>query len=156
MSKELFSLANLYLKLASSGPKISVVENKDPVLKELSEIKEFEDRVEFAKEQKGWKLLGTGSARAAFEMDKKRIIKVAINKAGEDQNITEADPEKQRFSISNPIYAFCPSGAWVICANNKSISIQEFKKMTGVSFAAFGSALKYKFNHNDDLNTPKD
>jgi hypothetical protein len=156
MSKELLNLTNLFHKLATGGPKISVVENTDPVLKELSEIKDFDERVEFAKEQKGWELLGTGSARAAFKMDEKRIIKIAINRAGHDQNLTEADPKKQSFSISNPIYAFAADGAWIIAANNESINVKEFKALTGMSFVSFGNAIKYKFDSETDKRPPND
>lgn len=154
MSKELLNLTNLFHKLATSGPKISVVENTDPVLKELSEIKDFDERVEFAKEQ-DWELLGEGSARIVFQMDEKRIIKVALGDAGLAQNITEADPEKQKFSITNPVFCFDPKGAWIISSMNETITIQEFKKLTNMSFESFGNALKYKFNHSDDRNPPK-
>ena len=155
MSKELFNLTSLYLKLASSGPKISVVENKDPVLKELSEIKDFDDSVEFAKKQ-DWELLGEGSARIVFQIDEKRIIKVALDDKGLAQNLTESYPEMQG-PYTIPVLIFDPRGKWIIEAWTSNISKVDFKKYIGVGFDAFMSALDFAMNNNsDDWKDPKE
>lgn len=149
MASELYDLCDAFETIAS----ISVSDNTDPTLKELSEIEDFDDRVEFCKDQ-GWKLLGEGSARAAFQIDDKKIIKIAINERGLDQNKAEAHPEMQKRGITNPIFAADAKGKWIICANNDSINEKEFEKLTGMSFTSYGNALSYKFDSETDDRPP--
>ena len=155
MSKELLNLTNLFHKLATSGPKISVIENTDPVLKELSRIKDFDERVEFAKEQKGWKLLGTGSARAAFSVNQKLVLKVAINEKGISQNQIEMDPDMQT-PCTAKIYAADGGGRWILFQATKTITEKRFKELTGMGFGSYCKALWVKFDNNSDPHPPND
>lgn len=152
MSKELLKLTSLFLKLAGD-PKISVVENTNPVLKELSEIKDFDDRIEFAKEH--WKLLGEGSARAAFDVNEKLVLKVAINEKGISQNHIEMDPGMQT-PCTAKVYAADAGGRWILFQATKTITEKRFKELTGMGFGSYCKALWVKFDNNSDPHPPND
>src|ERR1700733_13983430 len=68
--------------------KVSLVENNDPFLKQLSDTKDYKKRVELAEES--FKKLGEGSSRTIFKMDDNNILKVAHNEKGEAQNLAES------------------------------------------------------------------
>jgi len=149
--KDLYKQASKFAEL--SVAKVSVVENTDPILKEISDAKSFDDRVCIA--EKHWEKLGEGSARTVFKVSDKLTIKIAINDAGIAQNFSEADIHKQ-CAITNPIYAFDAKGKWILCAFNESITVKEFKELTGMSFAMFSNAIQYKFDSETDKPPPKD
>lgn len=152
MGLSLYQKCSKYAKLAS--PNISVEKNSNPILKELSAIKDFEDRVEFAKEH--WKLLGEGSSRTAFEIDEKLIIKVAYNEKGIAQNKVEMDPKAQR-PCTLPMVMADAEGKWIILVNTEPLKKEEFKQCIGFGFEQFMNALFYKFNNeSDQWSPPKD
>lgn len=150
MSLSLYKKCARYQKLAEK-PKVSVEKNHSPILRELSEIKDFEDRVEFAKEH--WKFLGEGSSRTAFEIDEKLIIKVAHNDKGIAQNKVEMDPQAQR-PCTLPIVVADAEGKWIILRNTKPLKEKDFKKEIGFGFSVFMNALFYKFNNESDQWSP--
>ena len=94
MGSELFDLCDAFTKVATvpvareaslRAASVSLVENdRFPLLKELSEIKDFDERVKWCEER--WDLLGEGSARAVFQYSDKAVLKVAINPKGLSQN----------------------------------------------------------------------
>jgi hypothetical protein len=149
MAISLYDKCLEYQKLA--GPKVSVEKNSNPVLQKLSEIKDFEDRVDFAKER--WKLLGEGSSRTAFQINDKLIIKIAHDKKGISQNLVEMHPKAQ-MSCTNPIVIADAEGKWVIMRNTDPLTKEEFKKNVGFGFNQFMNALFYKFNNESDAWSP--
>jgi hypothetical protein len=132
---------------------IEVVKNRDPLLKQLSDLKSYDERVDLAKEH--FEHLGTGSSRSIFRISEELILKVAINDKGLAQVITEARPEAQ-CACSNNIIAFDPNGRWSISRFTNNITEKDFKKLTGMGFKAFSSALYYKLNNETDDRKPKD
>jgi len=152
MARELLTKCDRFLKLAG-GAKVSVVENGDPVLKELGEIKDFEDRIEFAK--KHWKLLGEGSARAAFQVNEKLVLKVAINEKGLAQNYLEMKPEMQT-ACTAKVYAADAEAKWILFQATKTITEKRFKELTGMGFGPYCKALWVKFDNNADPDAPRD
>src|SRR5271165_3996720 len=120
MSIELFEMCNVFNKLSElTVSKVSVVENNDPVLAELSNIKDFDDRIEFAK--KRWDLLGEGSARAVFDINEKLVLKVATNKKGISQNQIEMNPKMQT-TCTAKVYAADANGKWILFQATKTIT----------------------------------
>jgi hypothetical protein len=134
--------------------KISIVENTEPLLRELSDIKDFEDRVAFCKEH--FKFLGEGSSRTAFEIDENLIIKVAHNEKGLAQCRVEMDPKAQR-PCTLPIVVADAEGKWIILRNTEPLKEKDFKSKVGFGFTSFMNALFYKFNNESDKwNPPRD
>lgn len=142
----------LFDKIANKGTKISIEKNKNPILRELSEIREFDDRIKFAK--KRWKLLGEGSSRAAFQINDKLIIKIAFNKKGIAQNLTESNPKVQVSCVVPAVMADA-EGKWIIMRATEPITKEKFKKIVGFGFDQFMNALFSKFNNEDSENFPE-
>jgi len=138
-------------QLLAESPKVSVEKNSNPTLQELSGIKDFEDRVAFAK--KHWKFLGEGSSRTAFQVNDDLIIKVAHNDKGLAQNKVEMDPKAQR-SCTNPIVVADAEGKWIVLKSTEPLKEKDFKKMVGFGFESFMNALFYKFNNESDQWSP--
>lgn len=150
MVLSLYERCNNFKKLAEA-PKVSVVKNSNPTLQKLSDIKDFKDRIKFAKSK--WKFLGEGSSRTAFEIDKKLIIKVAHNDKGLAQCLTEMDLRAQR-PCTLPIVVADAEGRWIILRNTKPLKEKEFKSKVGFGFTQFMNALFYKFNNESDQWSP--
>lgn len=145
-------MTSLYHKCAefhklSEGLNISVKPNTNPILKELSDIKSFDDRIEFAK--KHWEWLGEGSSRTAFQMNDDLIIKIAHNEKGIYQDKTEMDPKAQCICV-NPVLLADAAGKWIIMRNTEKLSEKKFKELIGFGFDTFMNALFYKFNNESD------
>jgi hypothetical protein len=156
MGIDLFNRCKEFEKIAGelSVSKISKEENSDPVLKELSNLKEFKDRVKLA--EKHYKKLGKGSSRTVFQMDDKCILKVAHSDKGIQQNLVEMDPKKQRACTNNVLVADAKS-RWIIMPFTETVSKESFKKITGFGFTPFMNALFYKFNNESrEWSPPKD
>lgn len=136
-----------------SVSKISVEENnQNPILKELSKIESFDDRVEFA--DKHYKELGVGSSRTIFQMDDKTmVIKIAHNDKGIVQNLAEMDPNMQR-PCTNHVLIADAKGKWIIVRFTDTVSKESFKKLTGFSFDSFMNGLFYKFNNESEKWSP--
>ena len=143
---ELLEKCRSFMKRATEL-KVSLVENNDPILKQLSELKDFDDRVELA--EKHWEKLGTGSARAVFKISDDLIIKLAINKAGISQIKTEAQFDLQKPCVATVVVAN-PEGKWLISHFTETMTKEDFKKITGIGFDNFSSCLFYAYNNESD------
>jgi hypothetical protein len=64
-------------------------EEHEALLQTLSSLKSYNKRIDYAKAH--FEFLGSGSSRSVFKIDDYRVIKIAKNKFGEAQNMTEAD-----------------------------------------------------------------
>lgn len=149
MGSDIFDLCDAFTKVAT----VSLVENdRFPLLKELSEIKDFDERVEFAKER--WDCLGEGSARAAFQYSDKAVLKVALNDKGIAQNGTESSPKMQTPCTSR-ILAADGAMKWLLFENNKTITEKQFASITGMKFSEYCDALWQVFDNNSDYKNLK-
>jgi hypothetical protein len=149
MPRNLLERCSKFEKLAGelSVSRVSLEENRDPILKEMSDLKDFDDRVALAK--KHYKQLGIGSSRTIFQMDKKMVLKVAHNDKGIAQNQAEMSPKMQR-PCTNHVLVADAKGKWIIIRFTETVSKESFKKMTGLGFDSFMNALFYKFNNDSD------
>jgi hypothetical protein len=134
--------------------KISIVDNSEPLLKHLSDLKDFEDRIEFADKTFPEKL-GGGSSRIVYKLNDELIIKIAYNEKGIAQNLVEAQPEMQKECVNNVLIADA-EGKWTIIPFTEKITEEDFKKYIGIGFDQFKNSLYYKFNaESDDWIKPK-
>lgn len=145
-------LCEKYAQIAVSD--LSVKDNSNPFLSELSKKKSFDDRVEFVEEK--YEKLGTGSSRTIFKLNDDLILKVAHNEKGIAQNKVEMNPKLQRACTNNIVMAD-GEGKWVIAPFTENIKKEDFKKYVGYSIDPFMNALFYKFNQeSDNWNAPRD
>ena len=142
-----YSLANI------SVSKLSVVQNKYPILHDISEMKSFDDRVALA--EKSFEKLGEGSSRTIFRMNEGLVLKVAHSDRGIVQNEAEMKPAMQR-PCTNHVLAADAKGKWVIVRFTKNVTKARFKEVVGISFDSFMGALFYVFNNESrDFPEPK-
>ncbi len=149
MGSDIFDLCDAFTKVAT----VSLVENdRFPLLKELSEIKDFDERVKWCEER--WDLLGEGSARAVFQYSDKAVLKVALNDKGLSQNENEASPKMQTPCTSR-ILAADGAMKWLLFENNKTITEKQFASITGMKFSEYCDALWQVFDNNSDYKNLK-
>jgi hypothetical protein len=150
----LYKQISHFNKLAQlSISSLEIVKNSDPILEELSKIREFEDRVKFADDH--FERLGEGSSRTVFQMSDQLVLKVAHNDKGIAQNSAEMLPGAQRPCTNNVIVADA-KGKWIVVRNNEKITKDDFEKIMGYSFKDFMGTLFSKFNNeSDDWPLPK-
>lgn len=152
MPLALANLCEIFRKMAGPAT-LFLKQNTNPILEEISAAKDYDDRVEIAKEH--WEKLGEGSARAVFRINEKLIIKVAINDKGIAQNLSEMRPEN-RGEYVNPVIMGDAKGKWLVARWSKNITKIEFKEHIGFGFDAFVSCLSYAMNNESDRKKPKD
>lgn len=91
--------------------------------------------------QLGLTHLGEGSGRSVFEIDSKRIIKLAKNPKGKAQNEAEAD-----LSPTSPVLAKVllesDDSDWVVAQNAQRISRAMFKTLTLMDFDDYSKVLR--------------
>jgi hypothetical protein len=148
----LASLCGIFQRMAQKAT-LSLKQNTNPILEEISAAKDYDERVKIAK--KHWKKLGEGSARAVFQINGKLIIKVAINDKGIAQNLSEMRPEN-RGECVNPVIMGDAKGKWLIARWSKTITKAEFKEHVGFGFDNFVNCLSYALNNESDKKKPKD
>lgn len=151
MISNLYKQCTDFEKLTSSSnnvvESVSLVKNDDPILKQLSDIKNFDDRVEFAK--KHFEFLGEGSSRTVFKINDDLIIKVAHNDKGISQNKVEMELDLQTNCAATVVVAD-PDGKWLISHFTETMTKEDFFKIVGVGFDAFMNSLFYAYNNESD------
>lgn len=153
--RDLSKACDQFWKFAEiSVSKVSIVENDEPILKKISDLKSFDDRIALA--EKHFEKLGEGSSRTVFKLSNELVLKVAHNDKGIAQNFAEMEPKMQR-PCTNHILTADAKGRWVIVRFTENLTIEKFKELMGFSFKSFTTALFYKFNNeSDDWEPPKD
>jgi hypothetical protein len=146
----LLEKANKFAKFADTT--FTVVKNSDELLKELSEIEDFKDRVKFAREH--WEELGEGSSRTIFRLSESLVLKCAHNKAGIAQCQSEMLPSMQCWCVNRVLVAD-PTGKWIIVRWTESINEERFEELVGIDFQQFGKAIFYSGNNERHDNIPR-
>lgn len=136
---------------ALSQGKAKIVKNNDEILKEISSLKDFEDRVELADEN--FDKLGEGSSRTIFQISDSLVLKVAHNDKGLAQN--EAEMSLKSPCINNVLVADTEA-KWIIVRFTETMTEDDFKEATGISFKSFMKALYFKHNNEIHDGMPDD
>lgn len=125
--------------------------NNDQLINELTNLKSFENRIEFA--EKHYEKLGEGSSRTIFRLSDSLVLKVAYNDKGIAQN-------KAEIAIHSPclnnVLAADTDGKWIIVRFTETLTEKDFKNIIGVGFEIFGNALHYKTNNEQHEGKPHD
>lgn len=108
-------------------------------LKELDGIWNYEDKFEYCCEHLG-EPIGEGSARAVFQIDGDRVLKLAMDEPGEAQNKTEVENETYNDSLNMfpKIYDYdreCYS--WVVSEYASPMGKEDIVKIFGVNDEEF-------------------
>lgn len=116
-------------------------------INEFISLSSFKKRIEYAKAHLG-KYIGKGTSRIVFAADKHTVVKIAINERGLLQNKAEAMIAKNEPKIIAQILAADKSYSYLEVERAKSATDDDWKKLTGFSFADWSATLR---NHMIDL-----
>jgi len=90
-------------------------------------------------------VLGEGSSRIAYSLTSNKVLKVALNEKGIDQNIAELDVFTNPLTkpMVSKIQDYDPSYRWLIADSVRIFKSElEFEEETGVNFQSFVQELK--------------
>lgn len=119
-------------------------------------IKSFRQRLEYA----GMYLqrISSGSGRAVFAIDDKKVLKVAKNTKGIEQNTTETDYfiQDNYEDIVTKLYDSHIDDQWIEMERAKKLSIGEFRNITNMDFNDFASFIRHvgsqgKYKTSDEV-----
>lgn len=161
-TNKITALAKLYLKAAAKLTTESNTEitkkakpSKEQILKELSSLDTFTDRVDYA--EKHLKHISSGSSRVIYVLDDKTVLKLAKNSRGVAQNKAESNP-KMKSKYINKTLKSDKDGAWELAPYLDKVTEKEFEELTGINFKEFGDAIGYglkSVSENSDKEKPK-
>ena len=142
-NQALFRQINRFYKLSSS---------QSDLLKELSELETFKDRIDFS--EKHLEHLSSGSSRIIYVTPDKEVLKLAKNERGIAQNFAEGNPKMVSKFINKTLKAD-KNGYWKTSPYLEKITEKEFEKMMDFSFKDFGEALSYGLKEPDSAKKKK-
>lgn len=115
-------------------------------------LKTFQQRIDYC--QNNLKRLGSGSSRIVYQIDKDKVLKLAKNKKGVEQNETEIDRGSGSYfsSILAQVFDSHPDGLWVEMELARKINAGEFRMLTQFQINDIG---KYLINFQEENNGHK-
>lgn len=128
--------------------KIRTVKKNSP-FGDRFDVRKFKslDNIEFMKAYADsfLQLLGEGSSRVAYALSSNKVLKIAINKKGIDQNLAELDVFTN--PATKPMVAkvqdYDPEYRWLVADSVRIFSNEtEFEKETGLDFKEFVEEVK--------------
>jgi hypothetical protein len=125
--------------------KLAVI--SDIKLQQLSILPSFNQRVKFAKAN--WPKITSGSSREIFEYSPDKILKLAKNDKGIDQNSVENDNFIQthyKNIIANVIDSD-PDDKWLVVEKASKMSTGQFKSITGIDFLNFCNYIQNRIDN---------
>lgn len=131
------------------------VKTNEQILKELSSLETFKDRVDYA--EKHLEHISSGSSRVIYKLNDKTALKLAKNSRGIAQNKAEANPKMKSKYINKTLEAD-KNGIWKTSPFLDKITEKEFEEITGINFKDFGNALSYglkSVSENSEVEKPK-
>ena len=111
-------------------------------------LKSFNSRVQYCNQT--LKRLGVGSSRRVYSIDNTKVLKLAINTKGIEQNTTESDSYTQeRYSgIVTIVYEASPDDQWIISEFAKPINANRFKELTNIEFRKYTGYISLTYDQN--------
>lgn len=105
--------------------------------KDLDRIENLKKIKEFASER--YNLLGKGSARLVYEISEDYVLKIAKNKKGIAQNLTEIEisKDKEFTDVLASVIMYNENGLYIIQEKANKITDFEFNNITGLQLSGF-------------------
>ena len=98
---------------------------------EFKNIKSYSGKLKYA--ENNLKKLKSGSARTVYVVDDEKVLKVAKNKKGLEQNSVEADRYLQNYDIVAKVFETDDNDYWVEMELAKPVNKSRFAQLTGMS-----------------------
>lgn len=101
---------------------------------EFNNIKSYSGKLKYANER--LQKLSSGSSRVVYKVDEEKVLKIAKNSKGIEQNSTESDWSLQRgYSIVAKIFESSDENFFVEMEYAKKVSPKRFQELTKISLA---------------------
>lgn len=85
----------------------------------------------------------SGSSRVVYKVDDEKVLKIAKNKKGLDQNAVESDWSMANYGVTAHVFLHSEDNFWVEMELAKKLSPSRFKEITGISLADYQAAIQY-------------
>ena len=102
----------------------------------LNKLRKFKDKKDYIASYLN--LIGEGSSRIVYKVDREKAIKIAKNRLGQKQNKIEVEKCKNYPGCFAHVYETDPKAYWIEAEIATSIKEKDFKRLYGVSFADIG------------------
>lgn len=103
----------------------------DSIIKELDNISSIKSKLAFAKQN--LKLIGKGSARFVFALEEGRLLKIAKDKRGIEQNKVEVNISKEKNKLFTEVYEYADDMSWIIVEQAAPCKPNDFNKIYGIT-----------------------
>ena len=120
-------------------------------LENFDELKSFAEKRRYA--DQNLKKLGAGSARVVYDLGNGKVLKLAFNDKGIDQNDAESGAFHNS-DIAAKVTASAPDDSWIVSEFAKKLSPTRFKQLTGG--VEINDLLMYLFNQRENSRGKKD
>jgi len=111
---------------------------------EFKNLKSFTAKINYARQHLLGRV-GAGSSRTVFKVDDEKVIKIAMNKLGVEQNLAESEGYKQEFDVIARVFDIDEQDyTWIEMELAKRISEKRFEEIVGISLRMVVEYLKYQ------------
>jgi len=115
---------------------------------EFKEIGSYAGKLQYA--ERNLQKLKSGSARTVYKIDDEKVLKVAKNKKGLEQNLEESDANKQKYDIVAKVFDVDEDDYWVEMELAKKVNAARFKSLTGIDINDFSQYVMFcRINSKD-------
>lgn len=110
----------------------------------FKKLSSFNKRVQYA--QQHLRRISSGSGRIVFEIDDNKVLKIAKNTKGLEQNTTESEwfIQEHYGDVVTKLYDSHMDDYWIEMEKAKRVGPATFKKITGIDFNVFSEYIRYK------------
>ena len=113
-------------------------------LETLSSLESFKKRASYA--NSFFKKIGSGSSRIIYKLNDEKVLKLAKNEDGIEQNAEEYDKSLSNTPIFAKVYDVDDDNKWLIMEYASKIKNNEVKSLYGVSFDMISDCISLIFN----------
>ena len=104
---------------------------------ELNNIPYFKDRVKYCEKHLG-DHIGMGSSRVVFQIDDNKVLKLAWNECGREQNLEEVEWSNKPYIIFPKVYSYDKDyGDWMISEYVLPAKEEDFERCIGLTWKEF-------------------
>lgn len=108
---------------------------------EFKTLKSFNKRIQYCEQHLN--RISSGSSRIVYAIDQEKVLKLAKNKKGIDQNLIEISKGNDSYlsDIVANIFNYEENGLWVEMEFARKLTESDFKRVTGFNFIDYSNAI---------------
>lgn len=119
-------------------------------MEDFKALKTFKERVVYC--NKSLNRLSSGSSRVVYRLDGNKVLKLAKNNRGINQNSSEGEHMKDTYyeDITTIVYEIDDNNQWIVSEMAGKMTPNIFKKLTGISLPKLDWYLQVKWGEGDN------